>query len=80
MSWVWVMFNIFDQTVVNKHKPALVHISIDASSSMGGDKWNSSQIAAVAIAKAASMTSNLDVVISYRSYSMDIPIIPFNQC
>jgi hypothetical protein len=58
---------IFDQTVVNKHKPALIHISIDASSSMGGKKWTNSQTAAVAIAKAASMTSNLDVVISYRS-------------
>jgi len=58
---------IFDQTVVNKHNPAFVHISIDASSSMGGKKWANSQIAAVAIAKAASMTTNLDVVISYRS-------------
>ena len=58
---------IFDQTVVNKHKPALIHISIDASSSMGGKKWTNSQTAAVAIAKAASMTSNLDVVISYRA-------------
>ena len=58
---------IFDQTVINKHNPAFVHISIDASSSMGGKKWKNSQTAAVAIAKAASMTSNLDVVISYRS-------------
>ena len=58
---------IFDQTVINKHNPAFVHISIDASSSMGGGKWSNSQTAAVAIAKAASMTSNLDVVISYRS-------------
>tara|TARA_R110000803_G_scaffold8577_12_gene27441 strand:+ start:697 stop:2847 length:2151 start_codon:yes stop_codon:yes gene_type:complete len=59
--------NIFDQTVINKHNPAFVHISIDASSSMGGAKWSNSQIAAVAIAKAASMTTGLDVVISYRS-------------
>jgi hypothetical protein len=59
--------SIFDQTVVNKHNPALVHISIDASSSMAGDKWANAQISAVAIAKAASMTSNLDVVISYRA-------------
>ena len=58
---------IFDQTVINKHKPALIHISIDASSSMGGSKWTNSQTSAVAIAKAASMTSNLDVVISYRA-------------
>tara|TARA_B110000858_G_scaffold95682_1_gene110225 strand:+ start:327 stop:2504 length:2178 start_codon:yes stop_codon:yes gene_type:complete len=59
--------NVFDQIVVDKHSPALVHISIDASSSMGGKKWSNSQTAAVAIAKAASMTPNLNVVISYRS-------------
>ena len=34
---------------------------------MGGEKWTNAQISAVAIAKAASMTSNLDVVISYRA-------------
>ena len=62
---------IFDQTIINKHKPALVHISIDASSSMGGSKWKQTQTSAVAIAKAASMTSNLDVVISYRSIQHD---------
>ena len=62
---------IFDQTIINKHNPALVHISIDASSSMGGSKWAQTQTSAVAIAKAASMTSNLDVVISYRSIQHD---------
>ena len=66
---------IFDQTIINKHNPALVHISIDASSSMGGGKWKQTQTSAVAIAKAASMTSNLDVVISYRSIQHDN-----NQC
>lgn len=59
--------NIFDQTIINKHTPAVVHISIDASSSMGGDKWKHSQIAVIAIAKAASMTIGLDIVISYRA-------------
>jgi len=59
--------NVFDQIRIDKHSPALVHISIDASSSMGGSKWEQTQTSAVAIAKAASMTSNLDVVISYRS-------------
>jgi hypothetical protein len=62
---------IFDQITINKHNPALVHISIDASSSMGGGKWKQTQTSAVAIAKAASMTSNLDVVISYRSIQHD---------
>ena len=59
--------SIFDQTIIDKHQPALIHISIDASSSMYGSKWYNSQTAVVAIAKAASMTSNLDVVISYRA-------------
>jgi len=67
--------NVFDQIRIDKHNPALVHISIDASSSMGGSKWESTQTSAVAIAKAASMTSNLDVVISYRSIQHDS-----NQC
>jgi hypothetical protein len=59
-------FDIFEQTLVNKATPVLLHISIDASSSMNGKKWNTTQTAAVAIAKAASMTQNIDVVISYR--------------
>src|SRR5210317_88935 len=59
-------FDIFEQTLINKSTPAILHISIDASSSMSGKKWTSTQTAAVAIAKAASMTENIDVVISYR--------------
>lgn len=59
-------FDIFEQTLVSKATPVVLHISIDASSSMNGSKWNSTQVAAVAIAKAASMTQNIDVVISYR--------------
>lgn len=60
-------FDIFERTMVNKSKPAVIHITIDASGSMAGDKWNNTQTAVVAIAKAASMTQNIDVVISYRS-------------
>ena len=59
-------FQIFDQININTATPCLLHISIDASSSMGGDKWYNTQTAAVAIAKAASMTDNMNVVISYR--------------
>lgn len=61
--------NVFEQTHIDKHKPALVHISIDASGSMSGEPFAKAQISAVAIAKAASMTNNLDVVISYRTCS-----------
>jgi hypothetical protein len=59
-------FDIFEQTLISNTTPIVLHISIDASSSMNGSKWNSTQTAAVAIAKAASMTDNIDVVISYR--------------
>jgi len=59
--------DIFDNLIVNKHKPALIHISVDASGSMGGNLFTKTQTAVVAIAKAASMTPNMDVVISYRS-------------
>jgi len=59
--------DIFDNLIVNKHKPALIHISVDASGSMSGELFSKTQTAVVAIAKAASMTPNMDVVISYRS-------------
>jgi len=58
---------VFEKVLTTSHNAACLHISIDASGSMSGERWNNSQIAAVAIAKAASMTSNMDVVISYRS-------------
>jgi len=58
---------VFQKIMTDSHNAACLHISIDASGSMSGRRWNNSQIAAIAIAKAASMTNNLDVVISYRS-------------
>jgi hypothetical protein len=58
---------VFNQTLVDRFNPAVVHISIDASGSMGGSKWDKAQTSAIAIAKAASMVQNLDIVISYRS-------------
>ncbi len=59
--------SVFQQVFEERFKPAIVHISVDASGSMSGSKWQNAQVATVAIAKAASMVQNLDVVISYRS-------------
>ena len=59
--------SVFNQVFEERFNPAIVHISVDASGSMGGSKWENAQKATVAIAKAASMVGNLDVVISYRS-------------
>ena len=58
---------VFQQVMNDKYTPANVHISIDASGSMSGDKWFSSQTSVVAIAKAASMVDNLDIQLSYRT-------------
>lgn len=57
---------VFSQVLHSTVTPSIIHISIDASGSMSGNKWQSSMKTAVAIAKAATMVSNLDVVISIR--------------
>ena len=58
---------VFKSTFVEEYSDAFLHISVDASGSMGGDKWTNTQTAVVAIAKACSMINNVDLVISYRS-------------
>lgn len=57
---------IFSQTFVDAYSNANIHISVDASGSMSGDKWNKAMTATIAIAKACSMISGIDVVISLR--------------
>jgi|TARA_R110000824_G_scaffold18655_6_gene73503 hypothetical protein len=59
--------NIFRQTYVDKYKDLNLHISIDASGSMYGDKWQKALTSAVAVIKAASMTSNINVQLTIRS-------------
>ena len=58
---------VFNTSFVESYSDAFLHISVDASGSMGGDKWRNTQTAVVAIAKACSMINNVDLVISYRS-------------
>lgn len=57
---------VFAQTIHQTVTPSLIHISVDASGSMGGSKWQAAMKTSVAIAKAASMVSSLDCVISVR--------------
>ena len=60
------VLNIFEQVKIDKYTPSVLDISVDASSSMNGSKWNNTQVAILAIAKAASMIQNLRVKVSYR--------------
>lgn len=66
--------NIFSTMDTQRHKNAIVHISIDASGSMNGGRFSKSMTSAVAIAKAASMTNNFDVQISFRSTNEGQPL------
>ncbi len=58
---------VFQTSFVEQYSDAFLHISVDASGSMGGGKWISTITAVSAIAKACSMINNVDLVISFRS-------------
>jgi len=59
--------DVFSQTFVERYNKAYLHISVDASGSMCGDKWNKAMTSAVAMIKACDMAGNIDVVVSIRT-------------
>ena len=58
---------VFNTTFTESYSDAILHISVDASGSMSGQKWDNTMTSVVAICKAASMIQNVDVVVSIRS-------------
>jgi len=59
---------IFQQTYIETYADAILHMSIDVSGSMGGDKLANAIKVVTAICQAASMTNgNLNVVVDVRS-------------
>lgn len=56
------------------HKPAMLHISLDASSSMSGRKWEKVVTASTALAYVSKKISNIDVVINIRG-GKAIPLV-----
>ena len=61
--------NVFHRIVTDRYKNFFIHISIDASGSMGGSRFRNAIKSAVAIAQAASMTTGIRVQISLRGTS-----------
>jgi len=61
--------NVFHKIVTDRFKDYFIHISIDASGSMWGNKLENAITSAVAIAQAASMTTGIRVQISFRGTS-----------
>jgi ribosomal protein L12E/L44/L45/RPP1/RPP2 len=58
--------NVFHRIVTDRYKNYFIHISVDASGSMGGNKIRQAITSTVAIAQAASMTTGIRVQISLR--------------
>lgn len=58
--------SVFKKTTIGEPRPVMLHLSIDASSSMSGPKWEKVMSVATAIAFTATKIKNLDAVISLR--------------
>jgi hypothetical protein len=61
--------HVFFTKEIDMFKKANLHISVDASGSMGGSKWKKTMTNIVALAKAVDMISNLNIQISFRTTS-----------
>ena len=67
--------NVFQFSEVDSYKKANLHISIDASSSMNGEKWENTMINVVAMCKAVDMIPNLQVQVTFRCTQNEKPYI-----
>jgi hypothetical protein len=68
--------SVFKRTTVDNFTPALLFLTLDASGSMGGQRWTQCVTVATALAYAAEKITNLDVVISIRgNVQSGLPIV-----
>jgi hypothetical protein len=58
--------NVFKRTTVDQYNPVLLYLSVDASGSMYGGKWERVMTVMTALAYAADKIKNLEVVITLR--------------
>ena len=70
--------DIFFKLTVESYPIATLHITVDASTSMIGDKWIRTMTSVVAICKAASMVENIHVSVSFRTtHISDSGVLPY---
>tara|TARA_B110000459_G_scaffold200063_1_gene247861 strand:- start:614 stop:2632 length:2019 start_codon:yes stop_codon:yes gene_type:complete len=67
--------NVFQFTETDSYKKANLHVSIDASGSMGGEKWSNTLINVVSLCKAVDMIQNLNIQVTFRTTSSNTPYI-----
>ena len=66
--------SVFQKSRVDKYRPAMLHLTIDASGSMQGNKWWKCITVATALAYVSTKVQNIDVVITIRG-GVEIPIV-----
>jgi hypothetical protein len=66
--------NVFKRTTVDNYKPVMVHLSLDASGSMSGRKWEKCITVVTAMAYVSSKIQNVEVVITLRGDN-EIPMV-----
>jgi hypothetical protein len=67
--------NVFQYIETDSYKKANLHVSIDASGSMNGDKWTNTMTNVVALCKAVDMIQNLSIQVTFRTTSGETPYI-----
>jgi len=67
--------SIFNQINISKFKKANIHLTIDASGSMGGENWNNTIKLAAALGKAVSMIDGLELQITTRDTDGNNPLV-----
>jgi len=67
--------NVFSYIETDSYKKANLHVSIDASGSMGGEKWTNTLTNVVALCKAVDMIQNLSIQVTFRTTSNNNPYI-----
>ena len=67
--------NVFQYMETDSYKKANLHVSIDASGSMGGSNWSQTMTNVVALCKADDMIQNLSIQVTFRTTQNDKPYI-----
>lgn len=66
--------SVFQKSRIDTYKPAMLHLTIDASGSMSGRKWHKVMTIATALAYVGTKMRNIDTVITLRGGN-DMPMV-----
>ncbi len=66
--------SVFQKSRIDTFKPAMLHLTLDASGSMSGRKWEKVLTVATALAYVGNKMRNIDTVITIRGGN-DIPVV-----